>query len=258
LVRASRTRLAASLLVVSLAGGCAWLSFAETPASLSREGRELYLAGRYDEAIEKLERAVELGGAPGSTYLHLARCYMAQENWTLAIANARLAAEALPNGEAVEDTLSEALRGGGAAAVHAGQFTLAISEFTEYVSRHPNDARGFLRLGQADLSAGRYANALGAFTRGIENDRIGVVKQDLLRGLLDGGTHALRHGRAKEAIPLLQEYVHVDPTNPAAYVVLARALLETGDGPHAREALDRALLLDPRQPDATALRGQLR
>jgi tetratricopeptide (TPR) repeat protein len=123
LVRASRTRLAAGLLVVSLAGGCAWLSFAETPASLSREGRELYLAGRYDEAIEKLERAVELGGAPGSAYLHLARCYMAQENWTLAIANARLAAEALPNGEAVEDTLSEALRG----LTHAKRWTAPFS-----------------------------------------------------------------------------------------------------------------------------------
>jgi len=257
-VRALGRRVATLCLFVAAAtGGCAWIGSADNPEALVRDGRDLYLARRYDEAIVKLERATALDASSWTAHLYLARCYMAKENWTVAIAEARLAYEAQPDGEEVEEVFSAALLGGGAAAVHTERFTLAIADFSEYVSLHPNDARGFLGLGQADVGAGHYASALGAFTRGIENDRIGSVKPDLLRGLLDGGTRALRGGEAKEAVPLLQHYVQVNPTNAVAYAALARALLVTGHGANAREALNHALQLDPRLPDAAALRREL-
>ena len=246
------------LLVAAAAGGCAWISSADKPEALVRDGRDLYLARRYDEAIAKLERATDLDGSNWTAHLYLARCYMAKENWTLAIAEARLAHEGQPDDEEVEQALSAALLGGGSAAVHTKEFTLAIADFNEYIGLHPNDARGFLGLGEADVAAGHYANALVAYTRGIEIDRLGAVKEDLLRGLLEGGTRALQRGEAKDAVPLLKEYVRINPTNAAAYLALARALLETGNETTAREALDHALLLDPRQPDAAALRSRLR
>jgi tetratricopeptide (TPR) repeat protein len=246
------------LLVAAAAGGCAWIGSSEKPDALVRDGRDLYLAHRYDEAIVKLERATELDSSNWTAHLYLARSYMAKGNWTLAIAEARLAHAAQPDDEDVKQALSAALLGGGSAAVHTQQFTLAIADFSEYIGLHPNDARGFLGLGEADVGAGRYASALGAFTRGIEIDRTGAVKEDLLRGLLEGGTHALHGGEAKEAVPLLKEYLQINPTNATAYLALARALLETGNEASAREALDHALLLDPRQPDAAALRSRLR
>src|ERR1700730_11141454 len=245
------------LLIASLLGGCVGLGFAETPDSLMRNGQQLYLAKRYDEAIMKFERVIELDGTRWLANVSLARCYMAKGSWTLAVSNARLGYQVEPGGEDVGQTLSEALLGGGASAVQTEQFTLAITDFTEYLTLHPNDARGYLGLGQADIGARRYTSALGAFTRGMQNDRIGAVKQNLLQGLLDGAVQALRHGEAKSAVPMLQEYVQENPTNAAAYVVLAKAWLETGNGSGAREALDRALLLDPRQPEATALKRSL-
>jgi len=257
-VAVSRSVAAVCFLVAAVAGGCAWVGSAEKPDALVRDGRDLYLAHRYDEAIVKLERATELDNSNWTAHLYLARSYMAKDNWTLAIAEARLAHDAQPDDEDVEQVLSAALLGGGTAAVRRQQFTLAITDYSEYIGLHPNDARGFLGLGEADVGAGRYANALEAFTRGIEMDRIGAMKEDLLHGLLEGGTRALRGGDAKEAVPLLKEYVQINPTNASAYLALARALLETGKEANAREALDHALLLDPRQPDAAALRSRLR
>jgi Flp pilus assembly protein TadD len=245
------------LLVAALAGGCAWTGFTDKEESLLNDGQELYEARQYDEAIAKLERAVELDDTSWLAHLYLARCYMAKKNWTLAATHARLAYQEPAAGEEAAAVLSEALLGGGVSAVHKEQFTLAITEFTEYVTLHPNDARGFLGLGQAEVGAGHYDDALTAFTRGIENDRLGAVKPDLLKGLLDGGMLALRHGEAKVAVPLLQEYVRENPTNARAYVLLAKALLETGSGAPARDALERALLLNPHEPEAAALRNRL-
>jgi len=48
------------LLVAAATGGCAWIGSAENPEALVRDGRDLYLARRYDEAIVKLERATAL------------------------------------------------------------------------------------------------------------------------------------------------------------------------------------------------------
>src|SRR5262249_56479746 len=85
------------LLVAAATGGCAWIGSAENPEALVRDGRNLYLARRYDEAIVKLERATALDAASWTAHLYLARCYMAKENWTVAIAEARLAYEAQPH-----------------------------------------------------------------------------------------------------------------------------------------------------------------
>jgi tetratricopeptide (TPR) repeat protein len=245
------------LLIASLLGGCAWLGFSETPDSLLKDGQQLYLAKKYDEAIMKLERVVELDNTRWPAYLYLARCYMAKGSWTVAISDARLAYQTDPDAEDVEQTLSTALLEGGASALHTDRFTLALTDFTEYARLHPSDPRGYLGIGQADIGAGHYTGALEAFTRGIQNDRIGTVKHDLLQGLLDGGIRALGHGQAKSAVSLLQEYVHENPTNPAAYVVLAKAWLETGSGSNARQAVDRALMLDPHQPEAITLMRSL-
>lgn len=249
--------LVAWALVVSLLGGCAWLS-AETPDSLMKEGQQLYLDKKYDEAIVKFERVIELDSTRWLAYVYLARCYMAKGTWTLAVTDARLAYEAQPGGEDVLPTFTEALLGGGAAAIRTGQFTKAIADFSEYISLHPTDAHGYLGVGQAYVGAGRYADAVGAFARGFQNDRGGALGQELLKGLLDGGARALQQGQAKSAVALLQEYVQQNPRDAAAYVTLGKALIAAGEPADAMGALGQALRLNPGQPDATDLLRSLR
>ena len=230
----------------------------ETPDSLMKEGQRLYLDKKYDEAIMKFERVLELDSTRWLAYLYIARCYMAKGTWKLAISNARLAYQAAPSGETVLATLADALLGGATASLRRGQFTEAIADFIEYIKLRPTDARGYLGAGQAYIGAGSYAEALNAFVRGFGNDANGALRQDLLKGLLDGSIQALRQGQAKNAVPLLQEYVQQDPGNAAGFLTLGKALIQAGYRSDALGALGRALQLNPSQPEATDLMRGLR
>jgi len=245
------------LLVASLLGGCAALGF-ETADSVMKEGQQLYAEKKYDEAITKFERVLELDSTRWLAYVYLARCYMAKGGWKLAISNARLAYQTAPSGENVLATFADALLGGATASLRSGQFTEAISDFVEYIKLRPTDARGYLGAGQAYIGAGSYAEALSAFVRGFANDSNGALRQDLLKGLLDGGLQALRQGQAKNAVPLLQEYVQQDPGNAAGFITLGKALIAAGYRSDALGALGRALQLNPNQPEATDLLRGLR
>ena len=246
------------LLITSLAGGCVSLGVTETPDSLMKEGQKLYLDKKYDEAVMKFERVLELDSTRWLAYVYLARCYMAKASFTLAVTNARIAYQAEPGGEDVLRTFSEALLGGGSEALHRGRFTQAVTDFTDYINLHPNEAHGFLGIAQAYAGEDRYADALAAFTRGFERDKSGALRESLLKALLEGGTQALQHGQAKSAVSLLQEYVHEDPGNAAGYLALGKALLAAGYRSDARGALGRALQLNPGQREATDLLGGLR
>jgi tetratricopeptide (TPR) repeat protein len=246
------------LLITSLAAGCAGLAAKETPDSVMKEGQQLYVDKQYDQAIMKLERVIELDNTRWLAYVYLARCYMAKGNLTLAVTNARIAYQAAPGGEDVLQTFSETLLAGGTEALRTGRLTLAVADFTDYISLHPNDARAFLGVAQAYAGEGRYADALAAFTRGFERDRSGAVRESLLKALLDGGTQALHLGQAKSAVALLQEYVQQDPGNAAGYLTLGKALLAAGYRSDARGALGRALQLNPGQREASDLLGELR
>lgn len=256
--RGHKVAAAAWLLVVSLLAGCAGIAPRETPDSLMQEGRELYAAKKYDAAIAKFQRALELDHARWVANLYIARSYLAKNNWTLALSNARAAFEAAPDGPEVRATLAESLLGSGQAALRGGQYAEATAFFGEYISLSPADGRGYLGAGQAYVGAGRYADALTAFLHGIQRDKSGPRRDDLLKGLLDGGTKALQQGAPKSAVLLLQEYVQQDPGNADAFVILGKALIEAGYRSDARGALSRALQLNPSQAEAGNLLRSLR
>ena len=169
-------------LVLSLLGGCAWLGF-ETADSLMKEGQQLYVDKKYDEAITKFERVLELDGTRWLAYVYLARCYMAKGSWTKTISNARLAYQASPGGEDVVPTLTQALLGGGTEALKNGQFREAISAFTEYVRLRPTDASGYVALGRAYMRSGDRSDALGAFLKALQINPSMSEVQELMRGL---------------------------------------------------------------------------
>ncbi len=168
--------------VLSLVGGCAWLGL-ETADSLMKEGEQLYLDKKYDEAIAKFERAIELDSMRWSAYVYIARSYMAKGSWTKAISNARLAYQAAPAGEDVVPTLAQALWGGGMEALKSGQFREAISTLTEYLRLRPSDASGYLELGRAFMRSGSVSDAVAAFRKALQLNPSLAEAADLLRGL---------------------------------------------------------------------------
>ena len=169
-------------LLVSLFGGCASLGL-ESPDSLMKEGQQLYADKKYDEAIAKFERVIQLDRTQWLAYLYLARCYIAKGTWTKALTNARLAYEAAPGGEDVLPTLTKALWGGGIEAFNNGQFREAISALTEYLRLQPADASGYMTLGRAYLQSGDRSEALRVLLKALELNPSMPEVQELLRSL---------------------------------------------------------------------------
>ena len=241
------------LALFALVAGCAILGLEETPESLFRQGRELYQAGRYDEAIAKFEDVIHKDPRYWLAYLYLARSYIAKLAWGNAITNARKAFELAPQGEDVVLVFAEALFGGGVDALRRKQFTEAIGNFVEYIRLKPTDPRGYLNVGKAYLGNGSYGDALSSFVRGLAQGGEVAVRQELLQGLLDGGTQALSRGDARSAIGFFSEYVRVDPRNFSAYLNLGKAYLHGGEVANGLSALRRALELSPGNAEALRL-----
>jgi tetratricopeptide (TPR) repeat protein len=179
--RAAPAVIAWALLLV-LVSGCAMLGF-ETPDSLMKEGQRLYLDRKYDEAIMKFERVIELDSARWLAYVYLARCYMAKGGWSKAVSNARLAYQASPGDQDVVPTLTQALWGGGIEALNNGQLGEAISELTEYLQLQPADAPAYMALGRAYMLSGSRSGALSAYLKAFQINPSMSEAQELLRGL---------------------------------------------------------------------------
>ena len=246
------------LAVVLFLGGCAGTVPRETPDSVMQQGQQLFADGKYDAAVARFQRVLELDDTRWIASLYIARSYMAKGDWPLALSNARAAFAAAPAAPDARAALGESLLGSGRAALSTGQFADATALFSEYIALSPADRQGYAGAGQAYVGAGRYADALSAFVRGLQRDKSGPGRDELLKGLLDGGTKALQQGDPKSAVLLLQEYTQQDPGNAAGFVILGKALIEAGYRSDARGALSRALQLNPGQPEAGDLLRGLR
>jgi tetratricopeptide (TPR) repeat protein len=169
-------------LLLVFVSGCAMLGF-ETPDSLMKEGQQLYLDKRYNEAIMKFERVIELDSTRWLAYVYIARCYMAKGSWSKAVSNARVAYQVSPGGQDVVPTLTQALWGGGIEALNNGQLREAISELTEYLRLQPADASAYVALGRAYLQSGDRSDALNSLFKALQLNPSLAEVDELLRGL---------------------------------------------------------------------------
>jgi tetratricopeptide (TPR) repeat protein len=180
--RRAASAVVAWVLLLALASGCAMLGF-ETPDSLMKQGQQLYLDRKYDEAIMKFERVIELDSTRWLAYVYIARCYMAKGSWSKAVSNARLAYQVSPADQDVVPTLTQALWGGGIEALNNGQLREAISELTEYLRLQPGDASAYVALGRAYLRSGDRSDALNVLFKALQLNPTMSEVEELMRGL---------------------------------------------------------------------------
>ena len=247
--RTRHTVIVVAVIGLLLLAGCAQL-VADSIEALLRQGIELFTAGKYDEAIAKFLEVIRRDPKSWTAYLYMARSYIAKTSWGDAIVSSRKALELAPTAGDVIPVLAEALLGAGTDALARRQFSEAIGHFGEYLKLRPADARGYLQLGRAFLSAGRYGDALRTILQGLAQAPDATTRTQLLRGLLDGGSQALSAGDAKAAIGLLQEYVRHDPRDVSAYVALGKAYWQDGNLGSALVAFQRVLELNPNNAEA--------
>jgi tetratricopeptide (TPR) repeat protein len=210
---------------------------------------------QFSEAAGHFLEYVKLRPTDFQGYLNLARAYLGSQSWLDAITNGRKAFELAPGGTDVVPVFAQALLGGGLDALGQRQFSTAVAHLGEYVKLRPGDWQGYLQLGRAFLGTGAYGNAVNVLGQGLAQTSDPAGRQQLTRGLLDGGGQALAAGNAKAAIGLLQEYVRHDASNVSAYLDLGKAYWQDGSLGNALGAFRRVLELNPNDPEALQFLG---
>jgi tetratricopeptide (TPR) repeat protein len=101
------------------------------------------------------------------------------------------------------------------------------------------------------MRRGAYAEAARQYEAWLEQhaDASGV--------LFALGVCRVELGQPRAAVPVLRRHAALEPDSASAHAALGVALLDAASADEARQALDRALTLDPRHPQAIEARARL-
>jgi len=200
-------------------------------------GFSCYGAMRFAEAVKYLEPAAKLD--PANIQLHqvLAQSCLWAKNHACAENEFRLILRQNPNSAAVHIFMGQALDG-------QGRTAEALSEFQEAAKIAPSEPNLHFGLGFLHWKLSEYEDAKRELTLELS------LYPDHAQALAYLGDIALKQNRPAEALPLLKEAIQVRGDLRFARLCLGRALTELKQYQEAVAALQRAIALDPSEPDA--------
>jgi len=121
----------------------------------------------------------------------------------------------------------------------SGRSTRAEALYREAVRTDPNDADGYVGLGEALDGQRRPDDAERAFRQGVEVEPSYWGAQTAL------GNFLFRHGRFAAAVPIYRRVTQLIPASPKSFNNLGAALEMSGDLGGAATAFERSLALEP-------------
>ncbi|MGB6974031.1 MAG: tetratricopeptide repeat protein [Terracidiphilus sp.] len=133
----------------------------------------------------------------------------------------------------------------GAADMTAGKFEQAVADYTRVTHALPRYAEGYFNLGLALQQAGKLDAASRALRKSLEL-KPGLRGANLFLGLI-----AYRQNRYEDAEELLRRETRIDPHDAKAFMWLGVCYLAQDNAQAAIPPLDKAYALDP--PDADIL-----
>ncbi len=219
------------------------------PPTTRVDAFDLYLAGiaqlhapghaGLEQAGDSFRRALALD--PKFALAHAGLC----ERYTIGYESTREAA-LIPQAEGACDAalkLDPSLREVSAALAHlyvvSGRSAQAVALYREAIRADPDNADGYMGLGEALEGERQAAEAESAYRRAVDAEPTYPGAQTAL------GTFLLRHGRAAAAVPFYRRATELIPASPAAYNNLGAALEMTADFAGAAAAFERSLALEP-------------
>ena len=124
-------------------------------------------------------------------------------------------------------------------ALVSGRSEEAAARYRAAIRADPDNADGYMGLGEALEAGQHYAEAEHAFREGVEVEPTYWGAQTAL------GNFLVRRGRAAAAIPVYRRVVELVPASRLAYNNLGAAYLMSADFPQAATAFERSLALEP-------------
>ncbi|HEX4388442.1 MAG TPA: tetratricopeptide repeat protein, partial [Steroidobacteraceae bacterium] len=222
----------------------------DSPATTHLEAFDLYLSGLaklhgpggavdLEEAGEAFRRALAADPKFALAYAGLCERYVIGYERTSDPALIAQAESACGQALKLDDSLREVSSALGHLYLVSGRFEQATAIYKELMSSDPDNADGYIGLGQALDGEHRSADAERALRQGIE------AEPTYWKAHTELGNFLIHHGRSAEAIPVLRRVTQLVPANARASTNLGAALEMTGDFAGAASAYERSLALEP-------------
>ena len=139
--------------------------------------------------------------------------------------------------------LDDSLREVSAALAHlylvSGRSDEAAARYRTAIRADPDNADGYMGLGEALEAGGHDTEAERALRQGVEVEPTYWGAQTAL------GNFLFHHGRSAAAIPIYKRVTELVPASRLAYNNLGAAYLMSGEFPQAAAAFERSLALEP-------------
>ena len=131
-----------------------------------------------------------------------------------------------------------------AAMLEGKDFATASAIFEKYVSQRPDDSKGFLGLGIAQLAQQHYQEATKALERSLQIDpKLADAEYQL-------GVAADRQASAAEALQHFERAVQLQPRHAKALAALGEQYMHAGDLEKAHTVLEGSVSVNPNDPKA--------
>lgn len=217
-----------------------------------------------DVATALTELAKVLARDPKSALAHYERTqiYSDQNQDNAALADAQRAVDLQPN-RAGRLLLAKILLrpASGAATVETKErCSNAVETLEPLMPEHRQDSEALFLLSRAYQCAGRDKDAqkaLADFEIASKNDRAAKENQTEAKHLVQQANDAAMKNDFHGALDFLQQALEQDPNYGAAYSQLAKLYYSAGNMEKASEAIDKAVALDPYQPDFLYVNGKI-
>jgi tetratricopeptide (TPR) repeat protein len=199
-------------------------------------GISYYGAKRFKNAIDCLAPMAEAD--PGNTELHqmLAQSCLAAKQYDCALKEFREILQKDPNSAAAHMLIGEALDG-------LGKTPEAIAEFQAAAQASANEPNVYFALGYLYWKSNQFDQAEQAFQHQLSLDPANAEALAYL------GDIEMKRSNPDKALSYLHQAVHTNKDIRIAYLDLGAILTEQKEYKDALAALQRAIDLDPAQPD---------
>jgi tetratricopeptide (TPR) repeat protein len=207
-------------------------------------GLSCYGAKRFADSIKYLEPVVQAN--PNSAELRkvLAQSCLLAKQFACAEREFRTIVEQNPNSAQVHILMGQALDG-------LGRTPEAITEFQEAVKENPKEPDANFGLGYLHWKSSHLDEAKASFEEELK------VDPNHPQALAYLGDIALKNDKPEEAVKYFDRVVKQRKDIRIAYLDMGAALMELKRYSEAQTALQRAVELDPTQPDAHFRLGRL-
>jgi len=127
----------------------------------------------------------------------------------------------------------------------------AEADLTQLVTLAPNNALGYVKLGQLRLAQKRLNEAETFYRQALSRDPNSL---EALRGLVELN---FRRNKPADALRLIQTQIDANPNSSPLYLLQGQALLQNKQSGEAEHALERTIQLDKQNLNAVTLLAEL-